>query len=98
MNPLEKGTQKYHDAFPVTFVGDLWRNGGFRYFPVYAVLLGAVLFFLDRRTLATSTPVSLRVLALFGVLYLFYGNAFNPTSWLMIGGAIALTELFRRTA
>ena len=97
IDPFEKGTQKYHDAFPVTFIGDLWRNGGFQYIPYYAVFLALVLFLVDRRIMTASGMLQLQVLSLFGVLYLFYGNAFNATSWLMISGSLILGEFFHHT-
>jgi hypothetical protein len=89
VSPFETGSKKYHDAFPVTFIGDLWRNGGLRYVLPYAVFLAGVLFLIDRRLSDTAAPISLKVLSLFGVLYLFYGNAFNATSWLMVLGSLA---------
>ncbi len=87
---LETGKKKYHDAFPVTFIGDLWRNGGHLYVPFYAALIALTLFLLDRFVFASQAPLSLQVISLFGVLFLFYGNAFNATSWLMICGSLAL--------
>jgi hypothetical protein len=95
LNPLEmdanrKTAKEHNDAFPLTFIGDLWRNGGPRYFPYYAILLGLVLFLLDRRIFLPSGLAALKVCGTFAILFLFYGNAFNATTLMSIVTCLAL--------
>lgn len=89
VDPLETPTAtKHHDAFPVTFIGDLWRQGGYLYVPLYAVLLGLLMQWMDRTIFANGALVW-RPFALVGLIYLFYGNAFNATSLVLIFGSLA---------
>ena len=93
VDPLEQGKQTHHDAFPLSFVGDLWRNGGPAYFIPFAVLIGIVLLLINRIVFARADQLAPQVLAFFGLAFFFYGNAFNVTSWAMIVSALGLAIL-----
>jgi hypothetical protein len=49
-----------------------------------------VVFLLDSIVFARKDMLALQVLAFFGIAFLFYGNAFNVTSWAMIFSSIFL--------
>jgi hypothetical protein len=93
VDPLEQGKLAHHDAFPLSFVGDLWRNGGPAYFIPFAVLLGIVLLLINRLVFARADQLAPQVLAFFGPAFFFYGNAFNVTSWTMIVSALGIAIL-----
>ncbi len=87
---LEEGSgTRFHDAFPVTMIGDLWRNGGFVYMPFYSVLIGAYMLLLDRTFFRTRQLAHWQAFSIVGMLYLFYGNALNATMLLFTGGSLA---------
>lgn len=99
--PLEtaangKAPKEHNDAFPLTFIGDLWRNGGPIYFPYYAALLGLVFFLLDRYVFASSSLAALKVCGTFSILFLFYGNAFNATTLMSIVTCLTLAIIMPR--
>lgn len=96
VDPLEQGVNKHHDAFPVTYIGDLWRNGGPSYFPMYAIFMGLVLFAMDRFIFARRGVLAWQLIGLFGIAFLFFGNAFNVTSWTMIGASLAVNLVASR--
>lgn len=91
VHPLEKPTLKYHDAFPVTMIGDIWRNGGYLYFPVFGVFLAGLLFVLDRLLFSGARAPVWQSLSLLRRGLLFYGNAFNCSSVLLIAAACHCT-------
>jgi hypothetical protein len=97
VTPFETGTNTtYHDAFPVTFLGDVWRNGGLSDMPFFGALLGLLLITIDRSyfwkgTQQTDLSPIWKSFCALGVVYLFYGNALNATTMLLIGGSFGCT-------
>lgn len=89
VSSLETGDDtKYHDAFPVTFLGDLWRNGGQVYMPVFGILAGLLLLGLDRTFFNYATLPTWQILVIFGIAFWFYGNAVNATMVLLCFGSL----------
>lgn len=89
VSSLDEGDgTKYHDAFPVTFLGDLWRNGGQVYMPVFGIFAGCLLFVLDRAFFAYAPLPTWQTLGIFGIAFWFYGNAVNATMALLVFGSL----------
>lgn len=87
VSSLEEGEgTKYHDAFPVTFLGDLWRNGGQLYMPVFGIFAGILLFLMDRVFFVYAPLPTWQTLGVFGIAFWFYGNAVNATMALLVFG------------
>lgn len=89
VDPLDAPTSAtHHDAFPATYIGDLWRQGGHLYIPIYSALLGMLLMALDRVFFLRGFTVW-QPFILLAVSLLFYGNAVNATFFLLVAGSLA---------
>jgi hypothetical protein len=91
ISSLEIGYKKYNDSFPVTFIGDLWRNGGYKYVYAYGTMLGLSYALVDYFLFTLASALSLRIISLLGSTILFYGNALSSSMITMVFGSLFLS-------
>ena len=91
ISSLEIGYKKYNDSFPVTFIGDLWRNGGYKYVYAYGIMLGLSYALVDYFLFTLASALSLRIISLLGSTILFYGNALSSSMITMVFGSLFLS-------
>jgi hypothetical protein len=79
VKPSENSGEKYNKSFPLGYLGDLWRNGGWYCIFGYSFMLGIILVIIDRCT-CSEIFIASKILALAGIISLFYSNALSASS------------------
>jgi len=90
VKPTELDDRKYNKSFPLGYLGDLWRNGGWSFIMIYSFCLGIILSVIDRWGCCSSF-MSPKILGLVGIISLFYSNAFSATSISLIAASFLLS-------
>jgi len=93
VKPSQVDDQKYNKSFPLGFLGDLWRNGGWSCIIIYSFCLGIILLVIDRGGCNMSF-ISPRIIGLVGTISLFYSNAFSGTSICLLAASFLLSIPF----
>lgn len=90
VKPTQLDDKKYNKSFPLGYIGDLWRNGGWSYIIIYSFCLGIIMSVIDRWGCCNSF-ISPKILGLVGTISLFYSNAFSATSICLIAASFLLS-------
>lgn len=93
VKPSQVDDQKYNKSFPLGYLGDLWRNGGWISIIIYSFCLGIILLVIDRGEWNNSF-ISPKIIGLVGTISLFYSNAFSGTSICLLAASFLLSIPF----